>query len=909
MKSLTRADIEALRKSPIFDEQWYLINYPDVALLQMDAAEHFLKYGELLRRAPGPNATATDFPWLGSAALNFSLPKDDAYTRISKPLSSDPMYLAARYAQGPLQECEPAINESVVSVIIPSFNNAEYLGQAIHSALSQNGVKLEVIVVDDGSSDNSVAIANEIASRHKRVRPISLLRNFGCYYARNIGIKEARGDFIAFLDSDDIMHPDRLRIQLKYLLDNPNVYACRCQLRRWTLDFSKPLNEIKYGENGILCRRDLFEAIGYFDTVKYSADAEFRMRLKRKLTQSALFDMAEELYYCRTTAESLTMRKDSSVFTMNGSSLEVSLSPARQRYADNFEKWQKETRDARGRLYLPFPLHQRPFPLGERKQNASPSIGVRRVGTMATFPGRSSTFRNVVERILPQLDELIIYLNEYSSVPDLPISDKIRIHLGTKTAGDLRDNGKFYQLPTDDAYIFTFDDDINYPHDYVDRMIHYIEMFQRSCVVGVHGVIFPREKREYLRDRNVTFFGAGHKGRFVDLLGTGTTAFHSSTLSLKLQDFKTKGICDLWFALACHNQKVPLFSVPRVKGWLTPMEVSGVRLFDEARARNSEHTSIYHQNLFPILDGGAKRRVFEELLLQTRGPEAIKAAKIELLEAAQPISLVPATRTIRPFQVDVATVPARAKSSLTHFHLVLNGWNCDEYVYECLRSVADQRLGQFTVQYTVVDDGSSDNTFSRICNTSLLPNAKIIRGNVNRGPAYARHIAIQQINDPETIVVLVDLDDALEPNALEVVERRYQRNPECLMTIGNWHNQNGKLNPQPFYTTQELDNQKVREIDMFHATHLRTFRRKLYDAIDEQDLLGPDGKWLETCTDVAIMFPLLDQCWARNVEFIKEPIYKYNQQHASGTLARFGKPHKVARLEWLRAKPKKPRLR
>src|SRR5690606_32369447 len=123
----------------------------------------------------------------------------------------------------------------------------------------------------------------------------------------------------------------------------------------------------------------------------------------------------------------------------------------------------------------------------------------------------------------------------------------------------------------------------------------------------------------------------------------------------------------------------------------------------------------------------------------------------------------------------------------------------------------------------------------------------------------------------------------------------------CLMTIGNWHDQDGKINPQRFYTPDEINNQAVRSVELFNATALRTFRRKLYDAVHPEDLKDQDGNWLETCTDVAIMYPLLDQCWSDEVEFIEQPIYRYTRRHSRGTLARFGKPHKVERLAYLKA--------
>src|SRR5690606_29190057 len=113
---------------------------------------------------------------------------------------------------GPIPVSGPEQHAELITIILPSYNNAPYLARAIHSALSQTGVRIELIVVDDGSTDASVAIASRIAEGvgAGRMKVISLLRNFGCYYARNIGVMEAKGDYITIIDSDDIMTPDRI---------------------------------------------------------------------------------------------------------------------------------------------------------------------------------------------------------------------------------------------------------------------------------------------------------------------------------------------------------------------------------------------------------------------------------------------------------------------------------------------------------------------------------------------------------------------------------------------------------------------------------------------------------------------------------------------------------------------------
>ena len=103
----------------------------------------------------------------------------------------------------------------LVSVVIPTYNRASFIIRAIESVLCQTYKPVEIIVVDDGSTDNTVSIVKQ--TNDQRVRCIVLGKNSGAQYARNIGIKEANGDWIAFLDSDDEWLPDKLHIQIKVL--------------------------------------------------------------------------------------------------------------------------------------------------------------------------------------------------------------------------------------------------------------------------------------------------------------------------------------------------------------------------------------------------------------------------------------------------------------------------------------------------------------------------------------------------------------------------------------------------------------------------------------------------------------------------------------------------------------------
>ena len=113
--------------------------------------------------------------------------------------------------------------DGLVSVIMPSYNSKKYIRQAIESVLSQTYKYLELIVVDDYSSDNTVDIVKEYIRTDNRIVLICLEKNSGPAIARNCAIAKARGRYIAFLDSDDYWTENKLEIQINFMVKN-NCY-------------------------------------------------------------------------------------------------------------------------------------------------------------------------------------------------------------------------------------------------------------------------------------------------------------------------------------------------------------------------------------------------------------------------------------------------------------------------------------------------------------------------------------------------------------------------------------------------------------------------------------------------------------------------------------------------------------
>lgn len=131
---------------------------------------------------------------------------------------------------------ESASRPPLVSVIIPFFNREKFLGEAVESVLGQTATDWELILVDDGSTDHSRRIAEEFVRRHPekiRVAAHPDGRNRGASAARNLGIGQARGEYLTFLDSDDVLLPDALERELRAFAANPAADAVCGTLECW----------------------------------------------------------------------------------------------------------------------------------------------------------------------------------------------------------------------------------------------------------------------------------------------------------------------------------------------------------------------------------------------------------------------------------------------------------------------------------------------------------------------------------------------------------------------------------------------------------------------------------------------------------------------------------------------------
>lgn len=179
------------------------------------------------------------------------------------------------------------MNSPLVSVILPVYNGERYVSQAIESVLSQTYIPTELIVIDDGSLDNSASIARSYKEVH-----FLRQRNQGVAVARNSGITAARGTLIAFIDQDDLWTPNKLNVQVHCLLKNPGVQY----VNAWVKLFAEPGHDLRsrYAEDFIghahmartpgtlVARKSLFDCVGMFHPrFRIACDVEWFVRLKK----------------------------------------------------------------------------------------------------------------------------------------------------------------------------------------------------------------------------------------------------------------------------------------------------------------------------------------------------------------------------------------------------------------------------------------------------------------------------------------------------------------------------------------------------------------------------------------------------------------------------------------------------
>lgn len=473
-----------------------------------------------------------------------------------------------------------------VSVVVTAFNAQNTIERSVRSLLMQNYPDLEVVVCDDMSTDGTWTILNNLQKQSpKSLKIFRVNSNGGTYLAKNIAIAESSGEIIFFQDSDDYSHPERVMIQVLPLINNQELMATRTKYLRFDPETKKVVPVAgflsKYGFITLAVRKKAFERIGYFDAVRKAGDDEWFQRLLYLYGKKSILNLDVTLYLAELREGSLIA--DMLTFNHDGS-VEQSGSASRKEYVRIFKaRFNDNSKDKNW-----YKNNFQPYPLRANRQYPDSIYSIKKLemkvyGNVCCIPSRLESFKKVVNRILPQVDELFVYLDKFNEMPYfLKDNRKIKLMLSQEVDFDYRDNAKFIQYSrlkseSDGFYYFTFDDDINYPYDYVSSMIKRIEFYKRNVVVGVHGVVYEENVRKYFHRRIVYHFQDAYltSPKLVNNLGTGTVAFHSDCIpEINIKEWDRGGMVDIFFANTCRKNGVPLICVDRHSGWLISQEES-----------------------------------------------------------------------------------------------------------------------------------------------------------------------------------------------------------------------------------------------------------------------------------------------------------------------------------------------
>ena len=174
----------------------------------------------------------------------------------------------------------------LISVVIPVFNGEAFLREAVESVLAQQYAPIEIIIVDDGSTDGTGTVARSLPETVRYLHQT----NKGPAAARNRGIEHSQGSLIAFADADDLWPEAKLELQLPYLIGDPAIEIVMGRIQRVLLsktvngetqaeEFAEPAFSVNLGSAVI--RKTVFERVGLFnETMRYSEDVDWFMRAR-----------------------------------------------------------------------------------------------------------------------------------------------------------------------------------------------------------------------------------------------------------------------------------------------------------------------------------------------------------------------------------------------------------------------------------------------------------------------------------------------------------------------------------------------------------------------------------------------------------------------------------------------------
>ncbi|MDC0340993.1 hypothetical protein OAM96_03440 [Candidatus Poseidoniaceae archaeon] len=221
--------------------------------------------------------------------------------------------------------------------------------------------------------------------------------------------------------------------------------------------------------------------------------------------------------------------------------------------------------------------------------------------SMAAVPWREDILEQVVESLLPQVDRLNIYLNEWNQIPEFLNHSKINAVMSQKEIGDLGARGKFYWCQNIRGYHLTVDDDILYPPDYVEQILFNLGRYP-NAVVSYHGSILNYPVFKKRNNKLTHFVRDSPKDMKVTLIGTGVLAYDANKLAISFSKFKSNNWADGWFSLQVRNANFRCITIRHKKDWLKPLPTEGPDIWSMNREESRDQQINQWINEYKLWD-------------------------------------------------------------------------------------------------------------------------------------------------------------------------------------------------------------------------------------------------------------------------------------------------------------------
>ncbi|WP_185858820.1 glycosyltransferase family 2 protein [Vreelandella populi] len=286
-------------------------------------------------------------------ALNSSLlsPNDLSEINVSSEDDQNDFFLRIES-----EATSSASSGELITVIMPAYNSEATIAKSISSILKQTWQNLQLIVVDDCSSDKTYEVAQKALANDKRAILLKNEKNVGPYVSKNLALKYAKGEYITGQDADDWSHPQRLEKHMELIKKDGYVRASMAYMFRMQMD-----GTIEIRREGLLIGSSIstmYQAeflkttLGHWDCAKFGADSELISRAKKFLGDEFKYYKFPSMV-CLASPDSLTSNPE------YGVSVEHGLSPARVEYRKAWTDWHESI--GKKDLYLPFPHIERKF--------------------------------------------------------------------------------------------------------------------------------------------------------------------------------------------------------------------------------------------------------------------------------------------------------------------------------------------------------------------------------------------------------------------------------------------------------------------------------------------------------------------------------------------------------------------